>query len=288
MDVPAQPDASHRHDHHDHQAGDLAELLDLDAAVLHAYWAQATGWVRRLAWGTPRRRILDLGAGTGTGTIALAQRFGSARVTALDVSEPMLARIRTKALDLGLAQRVRTVRADLDADWPALEPVDLVWASLSLHELRDPGQALVQAFATLRPGGLMAVAEMDAHLRFLPEDLGMGEPGLEARCLAALGGAGQHAMPFGSDWGPSLARASFEPVDRRTFPIALAGPHAPATGRYARGWLRRVREAVEDRIGAEDLAVLATLLDDASPDGVLRREDLLVRGSRTVWVARRP
>ena len=44
----------------------LAELLDLDAEVLHAYLTDVIGWVGELAGGPPRR-ILNLGTGTGTG-----------------------------------------------------------------------------------------------------------------------------------------------------------------------------------------------------------------------------
>jgi SAM-dependent methyltransferase len=271
-----------------HDGAELAELLDLDAVVLSSYWAEVTAWVRRLGGGTPRRRILDLGAGTGTGTIALAQRFGSARVTAVDVSADMLARVRVKALDLGLAERVRTLCVDLDQGWPDIEEVDLVWASMALHELADPRRLLAQAHAALRPGGLIAVAEMDAHLRFLPDDLGRGRPGLEARCLAAVTEVSRHAMPFGTDWAPALEGSGFEVVDSRTFAIELTPPHRSATGRYAQGWFRRVRAAVEGRVGAEDLATLDTLLDPLSPEGLLHRGDLVVRGSRTAWVAGRP
>lgn len=279
---------THAHGTHSgHDPADLAELLDLDAAVLHSYWAEVTAWVRRLSAGTPRRRILDLGAGTGTGTIALAQRFGSAQVVALDVSEEMLTRVRGKALDLGLAERVRTLRVDLNAGWPEIEAVDLVWASMSLHELADPDRMLKRACTSLRPGGLIAVAEMDAHLRFLPDDIGLGVPGLETRCLAAVSEVSRHEVPFGSDWAPRLERAGFSVQDTRTFDIELSPPHASATGRYAHGWFRRVRSAVDGRVSKDDLATLDTLLDSQAPDGLLHRGDLLVRGSRTAWVAQR-
>jgi hypothetical protein len=40
---------------------------------------------------------------------------------------------------------------------------------------------------------------------------------------------------------------------------------------------------VADRISADDLAALDTLID-----GVVRRDDLRVRATRSVWLARRP
>jgi len=218
----------------------------------------------------------------------LAQRFGGSEVVALDVSAAMLARVRTRAFDLGLAGRVRTLEADLEGTWPVAEPVDLVWASMALHELDDPDRLLEEAYAGLRPAGLMVVAEMDAPLRFLPDDLDLGVPGLEARCLAALAEVTHHARPFGSDWGSPLEAAGFTLVATRTFVIDLPSLPFVATGRYAHGWFHRMRSALADRLDAEDLATLDTLIESHGPEGLLQRSDLVVRGGRTAWVARRP
>ncbi len=133
--------------HSDSADADLAELLELDAQVLSSYWADVLTCVRHAASGGGRRRVLDLGAGSGTATIGLAQRFGGAEVIAVDVSEEMLRRIRATALDLGLADRIRTVQADLDLGWAAVDPVDVTWASMSLH----PCPTLTGSFATCSP-----------------------------------------------------------------------------------------------------------------------------------------
>src|SRR4030081_1207937 len=97
-------ESHHAHHHHDHQHdGDepaqavLAELLDLDAEVLHAYLSSVIDWVGELAADQPPRRILDLGCGTGTGSLALLRRFSGSEVTAVDASAPMLDRLRDKA-----------------------------------------------------------------------------------------------------------------------------------------------------------------------------------------------
>jgi SAM-dependent methyltransferase len=267
----------------------LAELLDLDAEVLHGYLSDLTGWVRQLAGDRAGRRIVDLGAGTGTGTVALARRFGEAEVIAVDGSGELLSRIRAKALDLGLAGRVTVVRADLDTEWPAIGPIDLAWASMSLHHLADPDRVLRDVFAATRPGGLLAVAEMDAPLRFLPDDVGLGRPGLEARCHALLAGPRNQALPhLGSDWGPRLAGAGFDVAGRRTFTIDLAPPHPAAAGRYAWLSLSRARAALEGQLAADDLAALDALLATSGPDSLLHRRDLAIRGTRTAWAGRRP
>ncbi|WP_233518630.1 class I SAM-dependent methyltransferase, partial [Streptomyces corynorhini] len=98
---------------------------------------------------------------------ALLARFPGAEVTAVDASAGHLERLREKAAALGVADRVRTVSADRDADWPELrrsepgrsEPVrpELVWASASLHHMADPDRTLRRVHDLLAPGGLFAV-----------------------------------------------------------------------------------------------------------------------------------
>jgi ubiquinone/menaquinone biosynthesis C-methylase UbiE len=285
---------NHHHNHHDgpHEgvgSAAMADLLDLDADVLHSYLFDVTTWIRRQATDIPRRRVLDLGAGTGTGTIALAQRFGGADVIAVDKSEELLTHVRAKALKLGFADRVRTVQADLDVAWPAIEPVDVVWASNSLHEMADPDRVFKDVFATIHPGGLLAVAEMDSPPRFLPDDIGLGRPGLESRCHDALEQVQANSEPhLGPDWGPHLEQTGFAILAKRTFTIDLTPPHSTSTGRYAQAYLRRIRPMLEGRMATDDLAALDTLIDSDGPDGVLHRNDLVVRGTRTAWIARRP
>jgi SAM-dependent methyltransferase len=283
---------SHIHQHRPAAGTDeaaLAGLLDLDAEVLHSYLSDVTAWIRELAADRPPRRILDLGSGTGTGVFALLERFGPADVIAVDVSAPMLDRLSGKARALGLAGQVRTVQADLDKAWPVIEPVDLVWASSSLHHLADPDRVLTKVFATLRPGGLLIAAEMDAFPRFLPDDPGLGRPGLETRCHAALAERHAAGVPnLGSDWGPRLSRAGFTIEAERPSAISLTPPLPPSARRYAQATLRRIRSHLDGRLSAADLAVLDTLIDSDGPHGVLRRDDLAVRTARTVWAARRP
>lgn len=279
----------HHHHAQPHAPADstaLAELLDLDGDVLHAYLSEVTTWVAQLADETPRR-ILDLGAGTGMGSIAWARLFPAAEVTAVDRSDELLSRVRGHAEKLGLNDRIRTLQADLDQRWPALEPVDLGWMSASLHELADPGLVLANALGSLRPGGLLAVVEMDAAPRFLPDDLGVGRPGLETRCYQAIESEQTGSAFSHPDWGPVLVQTGFELVAQRKFTVDLS-PAPPATGRYARAYLRRIRPLLQSRLEADDLATLDTLLAEDGPQSLLQRRDLKVQGKRTAWIARRP
>jgi SAM-dependent methyltransferase len=281
----------HRHRHRTADETDeaaMAVLLDLDAEVLHAYLSEVTAWILELAVGQAPRRILDLGSGTGSGVFALLRRFAAADAIALDRSAYLLSHLEDKARTLGLAGRVTTVRADLDETWPAIEPVDLVWAASSMHHLADPARVLTRIFGTLSPGGLLVVLEIDSFPRFLPDDVGIGSPGLEARCHAALAERRADELPhLGSDWGPSLSQAGFTIIAERPFDIDLKPPVPATARRYAQASLRRLRSGLDGQLSAGDLAALDTLIDGAGSASVLQRPDVSVRATRTAWVARR-
>jgi SAM-dependent methyltransferase len=262
-----------------------AEILELDAEVLAEHTASITAW---LPLGASPRQIVDLGCGTGAGTFALLARFPDAHVTAVDSSADLLHRLREKARGHGVADRVRTVQADLDSTWPELGEPDLVWASASLHHMADPDRILRQVRDTLGPGGLFTVVELAGFPRFLPDDAPEFRPGLEKRCHAASERRLAEHMPHrGADWGAKLTGAGFTLEGERTLTVDVAHSRSGAVGRYALSGLRRMREAVADALTTEDLAALDELLDTSSRRSILRRDDLALRTERTVWAARR-
>lgn len=282
---PAPHGAHHVHEH-EHDSGDQVEILDLDAEVLAEHLASITAW---LPIGTGPRRIVDLGCGTGAGTLALLERFPEAQLTAVDLSAAHLNRLREKAGAAGAADRVRIVRADLDATaWPELGTPELVWASASMHHMPDPDRTLRQVHDLLAPGGLFAVVELAGFPRFLPEDAPEDAPGLEERCHTALDHHHAEQVPHrGADWGTMLTKAGFTVEGERTVTVDIGPPRTEAAGRYALSSLRRMRGGVASALTAEDLAALDRLLDTGSPHSILRRIDLRVRTERTVWAARR-
>lgn len=262
-----------------------AEILDLDAEVLAEHIASITAW---LPLEKAPRHIVDLGCGTGAGTFALLARFPGAEVTAVDTSAGHLRRLRARAEELGVADRVRTVPADLDADWPGLGEPELVWASASMHHLTDPDRALRKVHDLLAPGGLFAVVELAGFPRFLPADAPADRPGLEERCHAALSQHESGHVPHrGADWGPKLAAAGFTVEGERTITVNVDGSRDAAVGRYALSSLRRIRAGAAHTLAADDLGALDQLLDTDGPHSILRRGDLAVRTERSVWAARR-
>ncbi|MGK5684391.1 class I SAM-dependent methyltransferase [Actinoplanes sp. URMC 104] len=261
---------------HDHQHNHLVQMLDLDAEVLEDFHRELVGWAGSLVGDRPR--VVDLGAGTGTGTLALARHLPGAQLTAVDVDDEMLEHLRHRAADAGLQDRIRTVRADLDGDWPALGPADLVWASASMHHLADPARTLARIRDTLRPGGAFMITELDGFPRFLPD------PGLEDRCAAEMDRLRREGgMHMHENWGARLTAAGFDLAGERTFELEIPAPLPPAARRYAQVTFARMRERLADRLSADDLAAL----DDAAATAA-HRDDLTVRATRMVWVGRRP
>ena len=291
---PAEPHDHGAHDHgahgpgsHDHSAHghgthgiDLSRLLELDGIVHVELLESAMSQIAALTGSTSAvRRVLDIGAGAGNGTLALAHRFSSAEVVAVDIADTMLARVRDRAQDAGLGERVTTMRGDVCAASTELGGSDLVWASASLHEVSDPAGAFRKLYDSLRPGGLLAILEMDAPSRVLPA----ARADWEER-LRAAGGGSPADHP---DWTDQIAAAGFESL--RTTQLVqdqLMAADGPA-GEYAALELRRVAHGLRGDLGDQDRRVLDALTGEG-PGGVRNLGELWIRGTRTLWTARRP
>jgi SAM-dependent methyltransferase len=267
--------------------GSLAEMLDLDAEITRSYWNEVMRWIEQ-AIPADVLRIIDLGAGTGAGTFALAKRFDLAEVVAVDASDEMLERVREKAVDRGLAERIKTVQADLDANWPETGLVDLTWASMFMHHLTDVDGLLQRIHAATRDGGLIVIAEFADPLRFLPDDLELGEPGLENRCIEGFKRERFRSLPsFGLEWGRRLEKAGFSAIEERVFDLEGDDTDPGRLARYGRLWLERVSSAAAPHLSSDDLSVLKELLADTGPHSIAERSDLRMHGSRVVVRAAR-
>jgi SAM-dependent methyltransferase len=274
--------------HHHHSSatraagGDLSELLDLDAEMTRDYWNEVMDWIE--ASGPEEvRRIVDLGSGPGAGTISLAVRFDRAEVFAIDASDQMLDATSRRAAERGLADRITVIQADLDSTWPEIGRIDLTWASMSLHHLAHPEELIRRVYSATRPGGQIAIAEFIEPVRFLPDDLGFGVPGLEQRCVDAFRRERLRSLPnFGLQWGERLEQAGFSAVEERVFTLTGGGEDPSRLARYAWLWLERVASAAAPQLSDEDLGALEELLGDEGPHSLQRRHDLQMQGSRVV------
>lgn len=108
----------------------------------------------------PGMVALDVGAGAGFVTEALLAR--GARVHAVDASPNMvdILRERFPAVDARVGDAEALPYAD--------GAFDRVFANMCLHHVERPAAALAEWVRVLRPGGRLAVTDLDAHdLEFL-------------------------------------------------------------------------------------------------------------------------
>ncbi len=258
----------------------FAEHLELEAR-LSATLRSASLDRAQAALESPAQRIVDLGSGVGADAVALAQRFPTARVHALDVSEELLVRVRTAATTAQVADRVDTHHIDLNDDWSRrIAPgADLVWASLSLHHLDDAATALRRAHSALRPGGVLVLTELSGDSRFSPEDLGSRRSGVQERILHARSGH-EHAR---DDWGELLAAAGFASSERREQELVVDASTSEGA-RYLEHRLRAHRNRFDGEIPSDDLAGI----DEVIVALHAGTSQLSHRSGRAVWVAIRP
>ncbi|MDR3005519.1 MAG: class I SAM-dependent methyltransferase [Acidovorax sp.] len=115
----------------------------------------------------PGMQVLDAGCGPGRITLPLARAVGpQGRVLAVDLQPAMLELVRSKAHSEGLAQ-VQTQAAALGRGELPQGLFDRAVMAAVLGEIPDRQAVLHDLFASLRPGGLLAVAELvfDPHFQ---------------------------------------------------------------------------------------------------------------------------
>ncbi|MFE5036664.1 class I SAM-dependent methyltransferase [Streptomyces sp. NPDC056683] len=290
----------HNHNHnHNHSDTDIdwAEMaghLESQAELFAPLYESALSWLGKEV--TEPGLIVDVGSGPGVVSCLFAEVFPGARVLAVDGSEPLLDRALARAERLGVADRFGVLAGELPNALDELDyPADLLWAGHSLHHLGDQRAALTAFAERLAPGGTLAILEGGLPSRFLPRDIGIGRPGLQARldALQEEWFAQMRAELPGSvaeteDWPTLLSSVGLKYARTRSFLIDLPAPASDRARAYAVEIFARFRDTLTDDLHAEDRATLDRLLDPADPASLHRRSDLFVLGARTVHTAVRP
>jgi len=107
----------------------------------------------------PGMAVADIGAGTGLFVKYFADAVGpTGKVFAVDIAEPFLAQIKTRAADAGLSQVETLLGASAKTN---LGPssVDVAWVCDVYHHFEDPPTMLADIHAALRPNGRLAVVD---------------------------------------------------------------------------------------------------------------------------------
>ncbi len=108
----------------------------------------------------PNWGALDYGAGTGLLTLCIQPQVAS--MVALDSSKAMLEKLAQKLRKSGI-DSVRTHHWDLAARPFPQTGFDLVVSSMTLHHLQDVPLVLTRLSSLLKPGGWLAVADLDTE-----------------------------------------------------------------------------------------------------------------------------
>ncbi len=135
-------------------------------------------------------KIADIGCGSGAATLVLAQHL-DARITAVDLFPAFLARLEADALRAGVANRIETRTASMDAlPFDAAE-FDAIWSEGAIYNLGfAAGVAAWRPY--LKPGGILALSEITWLTRARPAalqdhwDNAYGEVDTAAAKLAVL------------------------------------------------------------------------------------------------------
>jgi len=141
----------------------LAALVEIDNPFFPSNSARAIIAGLEVARGM---RVLDAGCGPGRLTIPLAQAVGqSGRVTAVDLQEGMLARVRARAEKAALTN-IDFVSVRLGAGDLPEHAFDRAVMVAVLGEIPDQTAAMRELSRALQPSGILAISEWIADPHF--------------------------------------------------------------------------------------------------------------------------
>jgi SAM-dependent methyltransferase len=167
----------------------------------------------------PGRSVLDVGCGPGTITVDIAGRVAPGRVVGIDAAGAVLDEARRHAVEIGVDVDFEV--GDVYALDAADDSFDIVHAHQVLQHLADPVAALREMRRVCRPGGVVAVREVDyASAVSVPDVVtdwlsvyetmarrGGGEPNAGRRLLGWAREAGLDDVDCGADcwcfWTPA-------------------------------------------------------------------------------------
>lgn len=222
--------------------------------------------------------LLEIGCGPGFVTRKLTQMLEASTITALDPDPAMIARAAA-LLGAMTEDRVRLVGAPIEASGLPHNSFDFALARYVFQHLEDPTATAAAVMELLRPGGTVAVIDVDVELWGIAEPAHPEVQAIYAKAARAYAGRGRDQLVGRRLWR-ILAAAGFENLQLDAF-VA----HSDAAGVDAFAFHMdpdRLRPlAAEGIISAEELDVLrrATQSFLAAPDAYVLTIGLVVSGS---------
>lgn len=196
---------------------------DEAAGDYEAHWEATTGYTlpRLVDHLAPREGLhaLDVAAGPGTVTMALAER--GARVSACDLSRAMVERLLARAGELGFSAQVDARVADAQALPYPDRSFDAAASNFGVIFAPDVAAALAELVRVTRPGGRLAMTSWSLEARNGWSTL--LEPDYEQVLGFALGPRPAYRWGSVEEFVAALAAAGWGDLDVETvaFPAAV-------------------------------------------------------------------
>jgi ubiquinone/menaquinone biosynthesis C-methylase UbiE len=125
---------------------------------------------------------MELGCGTGLVSLFLCDKLKT--ITAADNSQGMLDRLQEKIKKENITN-ITPLLIDLAGSMAFPEKFDLVFSSMTFHHIKDYRLLLKKIYETLKPGGVVAVADLEAEDgTFHPADVEIAHKGFEKNDFA--------------------------------------------------------------------------------------------------------
>ncbi|MER7010880.1 class I SAM-dependent methyltransferase [Saccharopolyspora sp. NPDC000359] len=290
--------ATHSHDNIDWDAH-LNRLREADELTA----PETAELVARLL-GPDDRTVLEVGSGAGGTAAAFAAALAEpgGEVVVVDTAQELLTAAADRAGTVSDRVTVHAVQADAAEDGlvgavaraGAPTPVDLVFAAFVVHHLPDQLAGLRRLAELVRPGGRLAIVEFGLQTKVLPDDVGVGDPGLEGRLIAGREQwfqrmraemTGTTRLRMG--WGAALAEAGLTDVRSWSYLVDRPAPLADTGRRAVLRRLELLRRHAEEFLAQADVAALDQLLDETGEHYVGNRDDVYFLTANTVHVATR-
>lgn len=240
----------------------------------------------------PGWHVLDAGCGSGGFLPLIAEMVGpSGQLTALDLAPDNVALVQGRLDTWNLLIPVR-VQVGTVADLPfPVDSFDAVWCANTTQYLSDAdlASALQEFRRVVRPGGLVAIKDVDAITnRGEPSPAFFSAHRTEAIWTASpqpgFSSPGTYRGPALRSW---LRAAGYAEVWVRTTVIERWAPLRPVEQAFFRDVYRAfARQALQLDLPAEDLALWRELNDPAGAEAYVAHPDFYVREGNVVAVGR--